>query len=80
MGSPEMTSVSVSFEVRRQLNSMRAMENYRSVDELLLHLLKQHRLQNLQGARDKLADRLEKQGDMDVDALVKRLQLSPFRA
>ena len=47
MGSPDMTSVSVSFEVRRQLNSMRALGNYKSVDDLILHLLKEHRLSQI---------------------------------
>ena len=38
MGSPDMTSVSVSFEVRRRLNSLRAMEGVKSIDDLLKSL------------------------------------------
>ena len=80
MGSPDMTSVSVSFEVRRQLNSMRASENYQSVDELIQHLLKAYRLSKLNRDSESLQDSLNSLDDVDVDALVSKLQLSPFKA
>ncbi|HJL59351.1 MAG TPA: hypothetical protein QF621_03270 [Candidatus Thalassarchaeaceae archaeon] len=80
MGSPDMTSVSVSFEVRRQLNSMRALENYQSVDELIQHLLKAYRLSKLNRDSESLQDSLNSLDDVDVDALVSKLQLSPFKA
>ena len=47
MGSPDMTSVSVSFEVRRRLNSLRAMEGVKSIDDLLKSVLKEYRLNRL---------------------------------
>lgn len=73
MGSPDMTSVSVSFDVRRQLNSLRAMGNHRSVDDLLKAILKEYRLSQLKGESDKLRDRVTAAGQADVDALVARL-------
>ena len=39
-----MTSVSVSKSTRRQLNMLRAAGSYRSVDELLKDLIREHRL------------------------------------
>ena len=79
MGSPDMTSVSVSFEVRRQLNSMRALGNYNSVDDLILHLLKEHRLNQIKKDSDALQAALSGLGGVDVDALVQKLGLSPFK-
>jgi Arc/MetJ-type ribon-helix-helix transcriptional regulator len=58
MGSPHMTSISVSFEVRRQLNSMRALGNYKSVDDLLQHLLKEYRLNQISRDSDALQQAL----------------------
>lgn len=79
MGSPEMTSVSVSFEVRRQLNSLKAMGQFRSVDALLQSMLREHRLQRLRAETAELRERLDDLEGVDVDDLVKQLRLSPFR-
>jgi hypothetical protein len=78
MGSPDMTSISVSFEVRRQLNSMRAMNNYRSVDDLLQHVLQEYRMMQLRAEADKLRNRLRDVGQTDIEALVERLGQSPY--
>ena len=78
MGSPDMTSVSVSFEVRRQLNSMRAMGNFRSVDGMLLQILQEFRMMQLRAEADKLRSRLRDIGQTDVEALVERLGQSPY--
>jgi len=78
MGSPNMTSVSVSFDVRRQLNSMRAMGNHSSVDELLAHVLQEYRMAQLRAEADKLRNRLREIGDTNVEALVERLGHSPY--
>jgi hypothetical protein len=78
MGSPDMTSVSVSFEVRRQLNSMRAMGNHRSVDDLLQAVLQEYRMAQLKAEADKLRNRLREIGHTDVEALVERLGHSPY--
>ena len=79
MGSPDMTSVSVSFEERRQLNSMRALGNDKWVDDLILHLLKEHRLSQIKKDSDALQAALSGLGGVDVDALVQKLGLSPFK-
>jgi len=79
MGSPDMTSVSVSFEVRRQLNSMRALGNYKSVDDLILQMLKEHRLSQIKQDSGALQAALGDIGGVDVDALVQKLGLSPFK-
>lgn len=79
MGSPEMTSVSVSFGVRRQLNQMRSMGDFRSVDDLLQHMVKVYRTNLLGDDRDSLNDSLAAIADVDVADLVERLELSPFK-
>jgi|TARA_B110000196_G_scaffold51644_1_gene42423 Arc/MetJ-type ribon-helix-helix transcriptional regulator len=79
MGSPHMTSISVSFEVRRQLNSMRALGNYKSVDDLLQHLLKEYRLNQISRDSDALQQALGSINDIDVNGLIAKLDLSPFQ-
>jgi Arc/MetJ-type ribon-helix-helix transcriptional regulator len=79
MGSPDMTSISVSFEVRRQLNSMRALGNYKSVDDLLQHLLKEYRLNQISRDSDALQQALGSINDIDVNGLIAKLDLSPFQ-
>ena len=79
MGSPDMTSISVSFEVRRQLNSMRALGNYKSVDELLQQLLKEYRLNQISRDSDVLQKALGSMNDIDVNGLIAKLELSPFQ-
>jgi len=79
MGSPDMTSISVSFEARRQLNSMRALGNYKSVDDLLQHLLKEYRLNQISRDSDALQQALGSINDIDVNGLVAKLDLSPFQ-
>lgn len=73
-----MTSVSVSFKVRRQLNSMRALGNHRSVDELLQVVLQEYQMAQLREEADKLRARLRDIGQTDVEALVERLGQSPY--
>ena len=74
-----MTSISVSFEARRQLNSMRALGNYKSVDDLLQHLLKEYRLNQISRDSDALQQALGSINDIDVNGLVAKLDLSPFQ-
>jgi len=78
MGSPNMTSVSVSFDVRRQLNSMRALGNYESVDTLLLHLLKEYRLNQIKRDSESLQESLKTIENTNVNDLIAKLDLSPF--
>ncbi|MDP6010640.1 MAG: hypothetical protein QF707_02485 [Candidatus Poseidoniaceae archaeon] len=78
MTASGMTSVSVSFETRRQLNSMKAMDDYRSIDDLLAALVKQYKVLRMKGVVDNLRKRLSELEDMDAEALVRRLAMSPF--
>ena len=78
MTAAGMTSVSVSFETRRQLNSMKVMDNHRSVDDLLADLVKQYKVLRMRGVVDDLRARFSELEEMDVDALVRKLAMSPF--
>jgi hypothetical protein len=78
MTAAGMTSLSVSFETRRLLNSMKAMGDHRSVDDLLAELVKQNKLMRMKGVLDELRSRLDELNELDVDALVRKLALSPF--
>lgn len=78
MTAAGMTSVSVSFETRRQLNSMKVMDNHRSVDDLLADLVKQYKVLRMRGVVDDLRARFAELEEMDVDALVRKLAMSPF--
>ena len=75
MGSPDMTSVSVSFEVRRRLNSLRAMEGVKSIDDLLKSVLKEYRLNRLKEEHDSLRMRISNLDDTDIDATITALGL-----
>ncbi len=75
MGSPDMTSVSVSFEVRRRLNSLRAMEGVKSIDDLLKSVLKEYRLNRLKQEHDSLRERISSLDDADIDATISALGL-----
>ena len=70
--------MSVSFETRRQLNSMKVMDNHRSIDDLLTDLVKQYKVLRMRGVVDDLRSRFSELEDMDVDALVRKLAISPF--
>jgi len=57
---------------------MRAMNNYRSVDDLLQHVLQEYRMMQLRAEADKLRNRLRDVGQTDIEALVERLGQSPY--
>ena len=78
MTAAGMTSVSVSFETRRQLNSMKVMDNHRSIDDMLADLVKQYKVLRMRGVVDDLRARFSELEEMDVDALVRKLAMSPF--
>ena len=73
MGSPDMTSVSVSFEVRRRLNSLKAMEGVTSVDDLLKAVLKEHRLNRLRAEQDSIRSRIRELKKTDIEAVINRI-------
>ena len=73
MGSPDMTSVSVSFEIRRRLNSLKAMEGVTSVDDLLKAVLKEHRLNRLRSEQDSIRSRIRELEKTDIEAVINRI-------
>lgn len=73
-----MTSVSVSYETRRHLNTMRSLGNHKSIDALLMHLAKEYKMQKMQGVTDDLRARIGELEGVDAELLVQRLGLSPF--
>ena len=74
LGSPDMTSVSVSFEIRRRLNSLKAMEGVNSVDDLLKAVLKEHRLNRLRSEQDSIRSRIRDLERTDIEAVINRIK------
>ena len=73
-----MTSVSVSYEVRRQLNTMRTVSGHKSVHTLLEDLIRAHNMARMRGELDTLQAHLQPVADANVDHLVSRLNMAPF--
>jgi hypothetical protein len=78
MGSPDMTSVSVSFEVRRLLNSLKSIENESSVDSMLKSMLKEHRMNRLSQESDTIRKRIGSLDSSTVEEIVASLRLAPW--
>ena len=74
-----MTSVSVSYEVRRQLNTLRTMDGHRSVDSFLSELIRAHKLAKMNGDLDELRTQMKEVADVSAEHLVHRLNLAPFK-
>ena len=74
-----MTSVSVSYEVRRQLNTLRTMDCHRSVDSFLSELIRAHKLAKMNGDLDELRTQMKEVADVSAEHLVQRLNLAPFK-
>ena len=74
-----MTSVSVSYEVRRQLNTLRTMDGHRSVDSFLSELIRAHKLAKMNGDLDELRTQMKEAADVSAEHLVQRLNLAPFK-
>ena len=74
-----MTSVSVSYEVRRQLNTLRTMDGHRSVDSLLSELIMAHKLAKMNGDLEELRTHMKEVADVSAEHLVQRLNLAPFK-
>ena len=55
-----MTSVSVSYEVRRQLNTLRTMDGHKSVDSFISELIRAHKLAKMTGELDDIIEPLRK--------------------
>ena len=73
-----MTSVSVSYEVRRQLNTLRTVSGHKSVNTLLEDLIRAHKMARMRGETDTLREHLQRVADVNVDHLVSRLNMAPF--
>lgn len=73
-----MTSVSVSYETRRHLNSLRSMSGHRSIDGMLMTLVKEYKMQKLQGVTDELRTKIDELSGIDAEVLIQRLSLCPF--
>ena len=78
MTAEGMTSISVSYEVRRQLNTMRTSSGHKSVNELLNDMVRAHKIAKMQGEIDTLRQRMKDIADVPVEQLVDRLNLAPF--
>ena len=74
-----MTSVSVSYEVRRQLNTLRTMDGHRSVDSFLADMIRAPKLGKMNGELDKLREQMKEVADVSAEHLVQRLNLAPFK-
>ena len=79
MTAEGMTSISVSYEVRRQLNTMRTSSGHRSVNDLLNDMVRAHKIAKMQGEIDTLRQRMKDIADVPVEQLADRLNLSPFK-
>ena len=74
-----MSSISVSYETRRQLNTMRTMDGYKSVDLLLADLIREHKTKKMRGELDNLRTSMKEIADVNVNHLIDRLNLAPFK-
>tara|TARA_B100001142_G_scaffold239536_1_gene238280 strand:- start:195 stop:437 length:243 start_codon:yes stop_codon:yes gene_type:complete len=79
MTADGMSSVSVSYETRRQLNTMRTMDGFKSVDLLLADLIREHKTKKMRGELDDLRTSMKEIADVNVDHLIDRLNLAPFK-
>jgi hypothetical protein len=79
MTADGMSSVSVSYETRRQLNTMRTMDGFKSVDLLLADLIREHKTKKMRGELDDLRTSMKEIADVNVNHLIDRLNLAPFK-
>ena len=79
MTAEGMTSVSVSYEIRSQLNTMQATSGHRSVNDLFEDMIRTYKILKLHGEIDMLQGRIKEHLDIDVHHLAERLNLSPFK-
>ncbi len=69
MTAEGMTSISVSYEVRRQLNTMRTSSGHKSVNELLNDMVRAHKIAKMQGEIDTLRQRMKDIANVPVEQL-----------
>ena len=73
--APGMTSVSVSLETRRLLNSLRSMSDFKSIDDLIEHIIKEQRMMRLQSEFEDLQKLIAGMDSADVSALIANVEL-----
>lgn len=71
--------MSVSYEIRRQLNTLRTSGGHKSVNDLLADMIRTHKMLKMKGEIDTLRERMQQAVDVDVDHLAERLNLAPFQ-
>ncbi len=71
--------MSVSYEIRRQLNTLRTTSGHKSVNDLLAEMVRTHKMLKMKGEIDTLRERMKLAVDVDVEHLAERLNLSPFQ-
>ncbi len=79
MTAEGMTSVSVSYEIRRQLNTLRTTGGHKSVNDLLADMIRMHKMMKMKGEIDLLRERMKQTVDVDVEHLAERLNLQRHR-
>ena len=67
MTAEGMTSISVSYEVRRQLNTLRTLSGYKSVNDFLNDLIRAHKITKMNGEIENLRERMRAVADVDVE-------------
>ena len=65
--------------VRTCREPLRSLGGYKSVNEVLLDLIRHQRMARMDGSLELLRERAKATADVDVDHLVERLNLAPFR-
>ncbi len=78
MTAPGMTSVSVSLESRRLLNSLRSMSDFKSIDDLIEHLIKEQRMMRLKSEFEDLQKLIAGMESTDIDALIASVELPSY--
>tara|TARA_B100000945_G_C20261374_1_gene539458 strand:+ start:500 stop:736 length:237 start_codon:yes stop_codon:yes gene_type:complete len=78
MTAPGMTSVSVSLETRRLLNSLRSMSDFKSIDDLVEHLIKEQRMMRLKAEFEELQKLIANMDNVDIDALIASVELPKY--
>ena len=78
MTAPGMTSVSVSLESRRLLNSLRSMSDLKSIDDLIEHLIKEQRMMRLKSEFEDLQKLIAGMESTDIDALIASVELPSY--
>ena len=78
MTAPGMTSVSVSLETRRLLNSLRSMSDFKGIDDLIEHLIKEQRMMRLKSEFEELQKLISNMENADLETLIATVELPKY--